>query len=210
MSETIGAHISTELQSSATTGTGMSAEVIEPAFEPFFATKELYDRGGELALQEISRRKPILKNRMPIEIEQAWWRWRSSSRPADPNRPARLAHYAEHRGQANAVPLLISLEPVKAIPAVPDHLAGLADIAELLGQFQQPDLRSDNLLLLCHRGLPHAGGRAAVPALVRTASRPPAPGSENQLRLSAGYMDNKPASTEVVVPVVRRRGPAAR
>ena len=71
MSETIGAHISTELQSSATTGTGMSAEVIEHAFEPFFATKELYDGGGELALQEISRRKPILKNRTPIEIEQA-------------------------------------------------------------------------------------------------------------------------------------------
>src|SRR5215472_19141211 len=77
-----------------------------------------------------------------------------------------------------------SRDSFKAIPTVPHHLAGLTDIAELLGQFQQPDLRSDNLLLLCHRGLPHAGGRAAVPALVRTASRPPAPASENQLRLS--------------------------
>jgi hypothetical protein len=45
---------------------------------------------GELALQEISRRKPVLKNRTPIEIEQAvvalvsasagCWR-RVSSRP---------------------------------------------------------------------------------------------------------------------------------
>ena len=40
------------------------------------------------------------------------------------------------------------LEPVEAVAAIPHHLAGLADVAELLGQLQQPDLRSDNLLLL--------------------------------------------------------------
>src|ERR1700757_1853510 len=76
------------------------------------------------------------------------------------------------------------LEAVKAVAAVPHHLAGLADVAELLGQFQQPDLGPDDLLLLRHRGLPYAAGRAAVPALVRTAPRPPAPVLGNQLRLS--------------------------
>src|SRR6516225_11590362 len=55
------------------------------------------------------------------------------------------------------------LEAVEAVASVAHHLAGLADIAELLGQFQEPDLRSDDLLILGHSLIsvsPEGGSRS--------------------------------------------------
>ena len=72
------------------------------------------------------------------------------------------------------------LEPVEAVAAVAHHLAGLADVAQLLGKLQQSNLGADDLLLSGHGVLQCAEpGRFATPTAPRPASAITVPGGQD-------------------------------
>src|SRR5262249_9643875 len=74
------------------------------------------------------------------------------------------------QGQFAAL-LVELLEPVEAVAAVAHHLAGLADIRELLGELQKAILGADDLLFSRHVALQCAEAGAPPPHPLRAPPR---------------------------------------
>src|SRR3954451_3378669 len=79
------------------------------------------------------------------------------------------------------------LEAVETVARVAQHLAGLAHVAELLGQLQQAELGADDLLLLGH-------GRCPLERRGRAATHPDrsAPGLGSRLSLTTPSVRSSP------------------
>ena len=65
--------------------------------DSFYRFKELYETGGELALQELTRRKPPLKNRTPPEVEAIIL---DLSRSGPPSAQIRIANEVRRLGHS--------------------------------------------------------------------------------------------------------------
>src|ERR1700730_5383482 len=71
--------------------------------DSFYRFKELYDKGGDLALAEMSHRKPILANRTPPEIEaqghRSGFKAVGITHPLKPMpKPVPTQHFARRQG----------------------------------------------------------------------------------------------------------------
>ena len=86
--------------------------------DSFYRFKDLYDKGGELALQEMSRRKPILKNRVLPKVEAAVVAM-AIDQPAWGQ--TRVSNELERTGQAGNVGLAVWRPLDLAAPRPADH-----------------------------------------------------------------------------------------
>src|SRR5262249_56977288 len=90
-------------------------------------------------------------------------------------------------------------EPVEAVPAVAHHFAGLANITKLLGQLEQTNLRSDDLLILRHccrlrTGCRRAGRGPRFRGEPRPAPRPPLPKPTTTVTLNTSHLRYVPTT----------------